>query len=871
MISSRWRRTIAATGVVAVIGTAIIPMSAASAVTVGPGAIEVRPGDQSGWFLATIRPTRSPDPFQPGTETRSGWVTTSDVTGGSVFLDPTLTTEPPAEGGVVYGQEWGYETVLANGILGGTPLGRLNDLSLLVNRNQANISDRPTVQVRVDLNGTAVDPDGDTCILTTDIDTQAGTFVDLDLTGPTQRWDFATECAVSIPFPQTWVGVRATILQLHPNAEVDAGTTGFRIGAYQSDEFNEGDLYVAAASLDNTVYDFQPPTLGIVGRPPTSVVAPDPYALPLPESGHERVTTNFKTLDYTLSGGNAAIGAYGSSAPGSPNVLEWRYQGGREAGAELNFTANPPDVCRDSTSPIGSPIARDVVFEAPGTKSVSQLNLDAYKLTQTDNASFDVPTSAGGVCTLTLSSPNNVDITPTSTVITIDSATLPASLQNPDDLPLRSLGASEELPQAMDLGTPLVAPAGGTVNVHVTRETAPNQGNDRGIAWPGTGLKAAIYDIVPTNDEPRFDLSTSGLSISSNGVVSGTLTLPSSLTPGSRYLIAISYVSYVGAQPDSLMTQEIRIIRGDGGDGDDEWPNTERLFGQDRYGTAVDVATKRFNSANVEEVLIATGADYPDALAASPLGAEGRPLLLVRADSIPDVVADYLDSLPNLNKIWLFGGSGVVNAAVEAQLGDFADVQRVFGADRYETAANIALEVVQPNSVVYVASGLDFPDALGAASAVASDGAALLLTQSNQLPAATADALDELGVNRVVVVGGSGVISDAVLDQIEDVLGVGGTVERVFGADRYATAAAVNALAFPGEAPVVYLPTGENWPDALTGAAAAAFDDAPIALARAACLPAPTLASIEQYNPDTIYVVGGTGVVSDAAAAGTPC
>ncbi len=59
---------------------------------------------------------------------------------------------------------------------------------------------------------------------------------------------------------------------------------------------------------------------------------------------------------------------------------------------------------------------------------------------------------------------------------------------------------------------------------------------------------------------------------------------------------------------------------------------------------------------------------------------------------------------------------------------------------------------------------------------------------------------------------------------------------RLFGADRYATAAAVSAGTFPAGAPVAYLATGSDYPDALA-AAAAAGGRGPVLLGGASDLP----------------------------------
>jgi putative cell wall-binding protein len=63
---------------------------------------------------------------------------------------------------------------------------------------------------------------------------------------------------------------------------------------------------------------------------------------------------------------------------------------------------------------------------------------------------------------------------------------------------------------------------------------------------------------------------------------------------------------------------------------------------------------------------------------------------------------------------------------------------------------------------VYIATGKDFPDALGAGPAAAKDGGPLLLTDTNTLPTVVRDELTRLRPGRIVVVGSPSVVSYSV-------------------------------------------------------------------------------------------------------------
>jgi len=98
--------------------------------------------------------------------------------------------------------------------------------------------------------------------------------------------------------------------------------------------------------------------------------------------------------------------------------------------------------------------------------------------------------------------------------------------------------------------------------------------------------------------------------------------------------------------------------------------------------------------------------------------------------------------------------------------------------------------------VVYIATGDNFPDALGAGAVAGVNAGPVLLVQQNAIPAPILAELNRLQPEKIIIVGGTGVISDSVKSALES-LGFGPTVERIAGADRYATAAALSEASFP--------------------------------------------------------------------------
>jgi putative cell wall-binding protein/peptidoglycan/xylan/chitin deacetylase (PgdA/CDA1 family) len=198
--------------------------------------------------------------------------------------------------------------------------------------------------------------------------------------------------------------------------------------------------------------------------------------------------------------------------------------------------------------------------------------------------------------------------------------------------------------------------------------------------------------------------------------------------------------------------------------------------------------------------------------------------------------------------------------------GDLAfRLERLAGSDRYGTAAAVSRRFFPVGvPVAFVVSGANFPDGLAAGPAGARLNGPVLFTAPGNLSTATRTELTRLRPGRIVVVGGTSAVSQTVANQLAAL--TTGAVTRVAGADRYATAAAVSRHAFPTGAATVYVATGASFPDALSGGAAAAVQNAPLLLTATTSLPAATRTELVRLNPSRIMVLGGTAAVSASVA-----
>jgi len=195
------------------------------------------------------------------------------------------------------------------------------------------------------------------------------------------------------------------------------------------------------------------------------------------------------------------------------------------------------------------------------------------------------------------------------------------------------------------------------------------------------------------------------------------------------------------------------------------------------------------------------------------------------------------------------------------------DVERISGGDRYKTAATISAKAYPTTAeVVYVASGTSFPDALSAAPSAIHENAPLLLTQPGALPASTRAEIVRLDPEKIVIVGGSGAVSNAVRDVLKS---VAPRVVRVAGTDRYSTSIALARYAFgTAGASTAYVATGTAFPDAMSAGAAAGSSHGPVILVNgsASTADSATRSLLSDLRVSKVKVIGGTGAVSAGIA-----
>lgn len=225
------------------------------------------------------------------------------------------------------------------------------------------------------------------------------------------------------------------------------------------------------------------------------------------------------------------------------------------------------------------------------------------------------------------------------------------------------------------------------------------------------------------------------------------------------------------------------------------------------------VSAQRINASNVYElaanvagvlcstetgshsVALASGENWPDALAGAALD---RPLLLTKRDFLPAITRLYLTPCadhPKAKVIILGGPAAVSEGVAETLRGMGYQVDRFAGDDRYETARRVA-RTFAPDEIdtVYLASGVNFADAVAAAPSVTRDNPLILTTPDELHDEARRFLTDEdREVSSVTILGGTAAISAEVEQEIKE-LGI--DTDRIAGDDRYETAALIARRSF---------------------------------------------------------------------------
>ncbi len=261
-------------------------------------------------------------------------------------------------------------------------------------------------------------------------------------------------------------------------------------------------------------------------------------------------------------------------------------------------------------------------------------------------------------------------------------------------------------------------------------------------------------------------------------------------------------------------------------------------------------------------VVVASGWSAPDTAVAAALAVvvEGQVLHAYRDRLGATTAATLRDLGPQ--QVYVIGGPAAVPDAVLDEIARAlprAEIERVSGAGRVETAAQAAL--LRPTSAgkpVVLASGWSPWDGAVAAATAAGFGGSVLHSYPDRLGSETVEALVQLAPEIVIIVGGTDSVPDRVRAEIASVVG-STPIVRVAGSDRTETAARAAGVRLAGH-PVV-LASGWSAADGSAAAALAAALGGSVLHARPDGLGNSEVA-LRRLQPAEVFIVGGPAALS---------
>ncbi|MGY3715207.1 cell wall-binding repeat-containing protein [Sutcliffiella cohnii] len=275
-----------------------------------------------------------------------------------------------------------------------------------------------------------------------------------------------------------------------------------------------------------------------------------------------------------------------------------------------------------------------------------------------------------------------------------------------------------------------------------------------------------------------------------------------------------------------------------------------RIAGKSRYETAATISSYGWESG-ADTVVIATGRNFPDVLAGTPLAFQlEAPILLTRPTTLTEDTIKEIKRL-GAKKAILLGGKTAITESVEKELRELGvTIDRISGASRADTAVEISKKLNSFDSAIIV-DGMNFPDAIAIAPYAAREGIPIFLTQRGSINDATKAQLRK--AKDIYIIGGKNAVSDEIM--------IDWNAKRISGPTRYATVAAI-VKEFSFNKHVTYVATGQEYADALTGSVVAAWESAPVLLVPKKNIPE-VLKEVYNENTYTIIIGGESAVPSE--------
>lgn len=302
----------------------------------------------------------------------------------------------------------------------------------------------------------------------------------------------------------------------------------------------------------------------------------------------------------------------------------------------------------------------------------------------------------------------------------------------------------------------------------------------------------------------------------------------------------------------------------------------EKLAGNTEYDTAVAVSKKGWpNGSN--KVVIVNGDIIADGISATPLAATyDAPILIVKKDTLPQVINEELKRL-NPEEIIVIGGVNTISNSVYNSISSNtnAKMSRIWGADRNETSLKIADKIDDDHDVntVFIANGFKGDiDALTIAAKAGQDKQPIILTDKSTIPTDTYSWMKTESLTNAYFIGGPDTLDTEIIHKMAEITKTtSGSIyyNRVYGADRHQTNAKVMEKFYPqSDLDSVLVARSDKLSDALIAGPLAAKLNSPILITPTTKLSEYHEDNLIKKSANVIYQIGNTlseEVVSDIA------
>ncbi len=288
--------------------------------------------------------------------------------------------------------------------------------------------------------------------------------------------------------------------------------------------------------------------------------------------------------------------------------------------------------------------------------------------------------------------------------------------------------------------------------------------------------------------------------------------------------------------------------------------NVKRISGENRVQTAIEVSKKMFKEGT-NKVVLANQNNYSDVLTAAPFAkANNASLLYVSSNSISKEVMSEIARL-KAKEITIIGGEKSVDEGLKKELEkrNFK-VDRLSGADRYKTSAQIASKLItDKTTTIEIASGENYADALSLNNAAEKDKAPILLVRVNAIDKSVEDVIKSSKASLINIAGREKSVSENTKANIKKISKA--TINRIGGANRYETS--ILLAKYSGAKEVVVVASGEDFADALVAAPFSAQQKGAILLTNKDKLSDNAEKFIKDTKFNKSYVIGGEKSVSE--------